>query len=52
MTEALIHARFALVVDMLDDLSLVADEETVEELRERTRELEDDYVDAFEDNNA
>lgn len=48
MGTELIHERFARIADMLDDLQVVSDEETVRELRNRTRQLEHDYVEAFD----
>lgn len=49
MTDALIKARFRRLHDLLDDLELVSDGEMVEDLRDRTDDLEEDYRTAFEE---
>lgn len=47
MGESLIEQRIQEVRDLLDDLSLVADDETVDHFEERLDELESELKEAF-----
>lgn len=49
MGKQVIYNRFSRIRDMLEDAKVVADDETVAELREQTDALEAAYLEVFED---